>query len=248
MSYYPCPYSNCDKFFYLRSNLEDHIRAVHGVPPQQTGQGWYEEKQPTKDGDVAILHQISALKKQLDSTARTPIQANLPIPPPQKQSISPIHPWSKNADNVYSLQTVISQKANPFSTTVDMVKGRLTNNKGIITLHHYEKNTSEIVSLSEKLKTLEDKAQGYVYTDHAFLSIIEQMQKTKDRMKELSEQTPADESISTVLEKYFSGEPNSESCDQFKTQFMQDSIKEIERLSGNLKREKEAEEVNKMQK
>lgn len=247
MSYYSCPL--CDAYFYRNENLQTHLIEKHPQYQQPKGQGWFEEPVEKSDGTKkAILHEISQLKNSYKDTSRSPIQANLPIPPPRKQSTSPIHPWSKNADNVYLLQVVISQKINPFSTTVDMINGRLTNSKGIITLHHYEKNTSEIVSLSEKLKTLEDKAQGYVYTDHAFLSIIEQMQKTKDRMKELSEQTPADESISTILEKYFSGEPNSELCDQFKTQFMQDSIKEIERLSGNLKREKEAEEVNKIQK
>ncbi len=247
MSYYSCPL--CDAYFFRNENLQSHLIEKHPQYRQQAGQGWHEEQVDKGDGTrKAILHEIAAVKSSLKDTARTPIQANIPLTPPQKQDISPIHPWSKSPDNVYTLQVVINQKINPFSTVVDMVKGRLTSNKGVITLHHYEKNTSEIVSLSEKLKILDDKSQGYVYTDHAFLSIIEQMQKTKDRIKELTEQTPADEEISTILDKYFHGEPNSESCDQFKTQFMQDSIKEIERVSNNLKRDKEAEEVNKFQK
>ncbi len=246
MSYYSCPL--CDAYFFRNENLQTHLIEKHPQYQQPRDQGWFETKQPTKDGDVAVLHQIAALKKQLDSTQRTPLQVNLPIPPPQKQDISPIHPWSKNADNIYSLQTVINQKVNPFSTTVDMIRGRLTNDKGIILLHHYEKNTSEIVSLSEKAKTLEDRAQGYTYNDFAFLSIIEQLQSTKKRIKELSDETPADEVITTILERYYRGKHSTPEHDQFKTQFMQDSLKEIERLSGNLKREKEAEEVNKFQK
>lgn len=247
MTYLSCPVPGCTHYFYHRDTLNRHLQEYHSL---SQGSGFYEAKQevPNSSDPKAPIHLINSLKNELRNTKRDPIQANIPLTPPQKQDISPIHPWSKNADNVYTLQVVINQKINPFSTVVDMVKGRLTSDKGTITHHHYEKNTSEIVSLSEKLKTLDDKSQGYVYTDHAFLSIIEQMQKTKDRIKELTEQTPADEELSTILEKYFHGEPNSESCDQFKTQFMQDSIKEVERLSNNLKRDKEAEEVNKFQK
>lgn len=252
MAYYPCPIHGCDNYFYYRERLTEHMRDVHGINqqlPEQEGRGWYENKVAKPDGtSKAWLHEIAQLKSQLKDTQREPIPVSLPIPSPPKPSLSPISPWVQGADGSFIIESVINQKINPYTTTVDLIKGRLTSHKGEITLHHYEKNTSEIVALTEKAKLLEDKAQGYTYSDTAFLSIIQQIQETNARLKQLTEQTPSDEEITVILERYFRGDINSEDCDKFKVDFMKASLQEIDRLSGNLMRDKELEEVNKFKK
>lgn len=232
MSYYSCPL--CDAYFFRNENLQSHLIEKHPQYRTPEGQGWWEPKTEKPDGsNKALLHEIAQTKALLKNTERTPIQANIPIAPPQKQPIQLQPNWHNGMDGSLIYEQKVGEHNTPLSSYVQILKAKIHGNHFLLTSYIYTKDLREIALCEEKRNVLESRLQGLTISDYAFVEVAKAIQETDRKLKDLRNGLNADSEISHIIEDYYHGEIGTGDYDNWRKKCMEMANTELARLSKN---------------
>ncbi len=233
MSYYKCPYPNCDKTFYVKSYFDEHMQTVHGGA-SPTSQGWFEGQTEKPDGtSKALLHEIAAVKSSLKDTERQPLQVNVPLPTPQKQQLQPVPNWSRGMDGSLIFEQKVGEHVTPLSSSIQILKGKISGNHFILTSYTYIKDLREIAVQEERRHILEARMQALTISDGAFVEVAKSIQETDHKLRDLRNGLSADSEISHIIEDYYRAEIGTQEYDDWRKKCMEQANTELSRLSKN---------------
>ena len=204
------------------------MRLVHNQ--DASGKGFHESGQETPTGELkALEHQIQQFKTQFAQN-RPSDQQIIQMPPPQniREVVKPIHPWIQIPD-AFMVEINLGTITETFKTHTAIVKGKLTNQHGILILHTFIKDVERIIELEEKEKTLSGRLNAFVVSDPAYLEVCNGYQATHQELKNQRANNPLEEYTETILEDYWTGQPDTAENRKWQTEFMQNSVKEINR-------------------
>lgn len=236
-----CP-RGCTRQLLDEAELYHHLRNAHRISEFEArrlsgigGSGWYEQKQPTLDGEKAVEHQAVALRQQIAATA--PLTVPI-IKMKEKPDIAVALGWYKTQDG-YKFYKVAHEEHTATSYTQHVLKGEIKGEFGALVLWQYTKDVEELKEQQMKASILEGRLASYVPSDPAYLSIAGELHETLYRIRALKEGIGVEVGSEPVLDERFSGEnPFEEGSgyEKWVSEFMQKANLESERVISMLQK------------
>ncbi len=237
----PCP--RCPKICHSSGELISHLRSVHrcteGEIQQLRGRGYFEEKTPTPEGDIALQHQKNARLAQMKK--EPPLNVPMVFKEERKQ-VNPPAGWQKTLEG-FVYEKLISQVHTIDEIIKKVLKGNVIANHATLELYIYRKDVGTLSELQDKERVLEAKLSGYVTSDPEYHTVAEKLYETKEKIRETKQDIGADTEKETLLEDWYSGDLGSDEHIEWQEKFMGKALLEAEQAQiialrePNVKRE-----------
>lgn len=223
----PCP--RCPKICHSISELTTHLRTVHRYSEseiqQLRGRGFFEEKIPTAEGDIAVIHQRNAMLAQMKK--EPPLNVPMNPPPAQKKQANLPAGWQKTIEG-YSYEKVVSQEHTIDSIIKKVLKGSVISNHAIIALYTYKKEVGTLLELEKIERLLEAKLDNLVTSDPEYYITAKALWETKEKIRAIKQDVGADPETKPLLEDWYSGDPDTDEHIEWQENFMQKALIEAE--------------------
>lgn len=191
------------------------------------GRGYFEDKVPTPNGDIALEHQKTALLVQMGRNP--PLNVPMVPPPERKRQAQPPAGWQRTIEG-YGYEKLISQTHTIHTIEKRVLRGTVIANHAILSLYTYRKDVGTLSELQDKERTLEAKLSGYVTSDPEYHMVAEKLYETKEKIRAIKKDEVADVEVDIKLEDWYSGDLQGDDYVEWSEKFMEKSLLEAEQV------------------
>lgn len=229
-----CPVQLSDKF-----ELYQHLKTVHRINDSEAQRlskstGWYEQKSPTRDGDIAVDHRDAALRAQLEKSK----MLNVPmISPSIKQDFKLPEGWIEGVDSIYTYMKEVMQHHDYDSTVEKVIEGKVTESYGILQLITYTRYLNNLRVLQEKEIVLSSRLAGLVVSDPEFPEVAKQLNTVKNDIAWARDEIEPEKNIELLLEDNWGRELEEAEMQKTQLEFMNKSNSEYARQKEKYNRQ-----------